>query len=63
MESFKSSKKKLKGVTVISLKFPRVIQYLKDREKEEGGFSFVPDLYPDIEDTYYAIRTLQLLNG
>jgi hypothetical protein len=44
------------------LEISRVIQYLKDREKEEGGFSFVPDLYPDIEDTYYAIRTLQLLN-
>jgi len=39
----------------------KVIQYLKDREKEEGGFSFVPDLYPDIEDTYYATRTFQLL--
>jgi hypothetical protein len=24
------------------LKLSRVIQYLKDREKEEGGFSFVP---------------------
>lgn len=41
----------------------RVVQYLKDRQKEEGGFSFVPELYPDIEDTYYAIRILQLLNG
>jgi hypothetical protein len=41
----------------------RVIQYLKDREKDEGGFSFVPNLYPDIEDTYYAIRTLQLLKA
>ena len=40
----------------------KVIQYLKDREKEEGGFSFAPDLYPDIEDTYYAIRIFQLLN-
>ena len=39
----------------------RVIQYLKDRECEEGGFSFVQDLYPNVEDTYYAIRTLQLL--
>ena len=39
----------------------RVIQYLKDREYEEGGFSFVQDLYPNVEDTYYAIRTLQLL--
>jgi len=40
----------------------RISQYLKEREKEGGGFSFVPDLYPDIVDTYYAIRTLQLLN-
>jgi hypothetical protein len=44
------------------LEISRVIRYLKDREKEEGGFSFVPDLYPDIEDTYYAIRIFQLLN-
>jgi hypothetical protein len=40
----------------------KVIQYLKDREKEEGGFSFAPDLYPDIEDTCFAIRIFQLLN-
>jgi len=39
-----------------------IIQYLREREKDEGGFSFAPDLYPDIEDTYYAIRILQLLN-
>jgi hypothetical protein len=39
----------------------KIFQYLKDREKMEGGFSFAPDLYPDIEDTYYAVRTLQLL--
>jgi len=37
----------------------RIIRYLRDREKEEGGFSFVPDLYPDIEDTYYAAGTLR----
>jgi hypothetical protein len=37
----------------------RIIRYLRDREKEEGGFSFVPDLYPDIEDTYYAASTLR----
>jgi hypothetical protein len=41
----------------------RAIRYLKGREKEEGGFSFVPDLYPNIEDTYYAIRTLKLLKA
>ncbi len=40
----------------------KVLQYLKDREKNEGGFSFAPELYPDIEDTYYAIRIFQLLN-
>ena len=39
----------------------RIVKYLKEREKEKGGFSFAPDLYPDVEDTYYAIRTLQLL--
>ena len=39
----------------------KVIQYLKDLENEAGGFSFAPDLYPDVEDTYYAIRTLKLL--
>ena len=43
------------------LEFSRVTQYLNEREKEEGGFSLVSDLYPDVEDTYYAIRTLQLL--
>ncbi len=46
-----------------SLDVAKVLQYLKDRQKEEGGFSLVPELYPDIEDTYYAIRTLKLLNG
>lgn len=44
------------------LELSKIIQYLKDREKEEGGFSFVPDLYANIEDTYYAIRIFQLLN-
>ncbi len=39
----------------------RIVKYLKEREKEEGGFSLAPDLYPDVQDTYYAIRTLQLL--
>ena len=43
------------------LEVPKIVQYLREREKEDGGFSFAPDLYPDIEDTYYAIRTLQLL--
>jgi hypothetical protein len=44
------------------LNISRVIHYLKEREKEEGGFSFAPDLYPNIEDTYYAIRTLRLMD-
>lgn len=42
---------------------PRVIQYLKEMEKQEGGFSFAPNLYPNIEDTYYAVRTLQILRA
>jgi hypothetical protein len=41
---------------------PKILKYLREREKEEGGFSFAPDLYPDIEDTYYAVRIFQLLN-
>ena len=45
------------------LDLSKVIQYLRDREKEKGGFSFAPELYPDIEDTYYAVRTLQLLKA
>ena len=45
------------------LDLSRIVQYLRGREKEEGGFSFVPELYPDIEDTYYAVRTLQLLRA
>lgn len=44
------------------LDLSRVVRYLKDREKKDGGFSYAPDLYPDIVDTYYAVRTLQLLN-
>jgi len=43
------------------LDLSKILQYLKDREKEDGGFSYVPELYPDIEDTYYAIRTFQML--
>jgi len=39
----------------------KILRYLKEREKKEGGFSFAPDLYPDIEDTYYSIRTFQML--
>lgn len=44
------------------LEVARVIQFLNDRENKEGGFGLIPDLDPDIEDTYFAIRTLQLLH-
>jgi hypothetical protein len=58
----RASKDQEEGQRMFSQLDPkRVIHYLKAREKEEGGFSFVPDLYPDIEDTYYALRTFQLL--
>lgn len=50
------------GTLSYELDVRKVVQYLREREKEEGGFSFVPELYPDIEETYYAIRALQLLN-
>ena len=59
-EGLQRSKKEIEQVSRL-LKLSRVVQYLKDREKKGGGFSFAPELYPDIEDTYYAIRTLQLL--
>lgn len=39
----------------------KIVQYLKEREKDRGGFSFAPNLYPNIEDTYYAFRTLKIL--
>jgi hypothetical protein len=42
--------------------FDKAVQYLQEREKKEGGFSFAPQLYPDIEDTYYAVRILQFLD-
>ncbi len=45
------------------LDLSQIIRYLKERQKEKGGFSFAIDLYPDIEDTYYATRIFQLLNG
>ncbi|MBM4349573.1 MAG: hypothetical protein FJ106_06750 [Deltaproteobacteria bacterium] len=44
------------------LEVARVLQFLKDRESKEGGLSLTPDLYPDIEDTYFSIRILQLVN-
>lgn len=55
------SKKEIEGLSRL-LELSKVIQYLREREKKEGGFSFAPELYPDIEDTYYAIRIFQLLN-
>jgi len=60
-ESLQRSKKEIERLSRL-LELSKVIQYLKDREKKEGGFSFAPELYPDIEDTYYAIRIFQLLN-
>jgi len=45
-----------------SLDPSKIIQYLKERENEGGGFSFAIDLYPDVEDTYYATRILRLLD-
>ena len=45
------------------LHLSKIIHYLKEQENEEGGFSFAIDLYPDIEDIYYATRIFQLLNG
>ncbi len=44
------------------LELSKVIPYLKEREKKGGGFSFAPELYPDLEDTYFAVRVLQFLN-
>jgi hypothetical protein len=45
----------------LQIDLSNVIKYLTERERDEGGFSFSPNLYPNIEDTYYAIRTFQLL--
>jgi len=59
-ERVQKSKKEIEKANHLP-ELSRVIQYLKDREYQEGGFSFVQDLYPNVEDTYYAIRTLQLL--
>jgi hypothetical protein len=60
-EGLEGSKKETKGVSRL-LDLPKVIRYLRDREKKDGGFSFAPELYPDIEDTYYAVRILQFLD-
>jgi len=45
----------------LQIDLSRVIKYLHEREKDEGGFSFSLNFYPNIGDTYYAIRTFQLL--
>jgi len=60
-EGLQRSRKEIEQLSRL-LELSKVIHYLKDREKEEGGFSFAVDLYPDIEDTYYAVRVLQFLN-
>jgi hypothetical protein len=45
------------------LDLSKIIHYLEERQNEKGGFSFAINLCPDIEDTYYATRIFQLLNG
>ena len=59
-DGLEESRKEIRGVSRL-LDLSKVIRYLRDREKKEGGFSFAPELYPDVEDTYYAVRTLLLL--
>jgi hypothetical protein len=61
-EGLEESRKEIRGVSRL-LDLSKVIRYLRDREKKEGGFSFAPELYPDIEDTYYAVRILQFLDA
>lgn len=60
-EGLEGSKKEIRGVSRL-LDLSKVIRYLRDPEKKEGGFSFAPELYPDIEDTYYAVQILQFLD-
>jgi hypothetical protein len=60
-EDFQRLKKEIEQLSRL-LELSKVIQYLKDREKKGGGFSFAPELYPDLEDTYFAVRVLQFLN-
>lgn len=40
----------------------KLIEFVLMREKEEGGFGATPLLPPTIEDTYFAIKILNLLN-
>jgi hypothetical protein len=40
-----------------------IANYLKEREKEKESFSFVPDLYPDIEDTRQLRQTMDELRS
>ncbi len=35
--------------------------FVREREKPEGGFAATPHLPPTVEDTYFAIRTLETL--
>lgn len=60
-EGLEGPKEEIKGLSRL-LDLSKVIRYLRDREKKEGGFSFAPELYPDIEDTYYAVRILKFLD-
>ncbi|HHI96251.1 MAG TPA: hypothetical protein ENJ96_00165, partial [Thermodesulfatator atlanticus] len=35
--------------------------FVREREKPAGGFAATPRLPPTVEDTYFAIRTLEIL--
>jgi hypothetical protein len=38
-------------------------QYVKERQKAEGGFALTPRLPATVEDTFYAVRLLELLGS
>jgi hypothetical protein len=39
----------------------QTIGFIFSREQPEGGFSFAGKMPPTLEDTYYAVRTLKLI--
>lgn len=39
----------------------QTIEFIFSRQQPEGGFSFAGKTPPTLEDTYYAVRTLQLI--
>ncbi len=46
----------------LSLEAARKLEhYVKERQKAEGGFGLTPRLPATVEDTYYAVRILELL--